>query len=466
MSENLKNIDIIYRKELGNYSQLAPDDVWNNIEQELNQHKKKSYLSFYKIAAAIISLTLIGSVYFYINRNTNLEIDHVVVDKMQPENTDSQPITINNKLIISETANNVSEEKNKVIKTDNELLIAESSGVNQTKSQLTSLTADNNIVRINYNLNKIESYPIIIDVDKPEKGIVDIRKEKIKEVLNSISDINTVIALNDFSEQLVQKVDKWAMGGEFSPLYSYRHITETAKESDKDYFNNVENPVMSYSGGLNVQYKASGRLTVQFGVYYSTMGQSLDYMSVYANSVYNMIADEYKDRYINSWSLENSTGDISFKSEYVFVDEQAERIVNLSGTKNTADVTNPVFSNLDAEVQQSFQYIEVPFLLRYKLVDKLIDVNFVGGFGANFLIGNNVFLIYGDTKETIGHTGGVNDISYNGTVGLGIEYPLMKRINIRFEPSIKYYLNEINPGSTVESHPYSLGFYTGINYSF
>jgi hypothetical protein len=42
----------------------------------------------------------------------------------------------------------------------------------------------------------------------------------------------------------------------------------------------------------------------------------------------------------------------------------------------------------------------------------------------------------------------------------------MDKINIRIEPSIKYYLNELNSSSPIESHPYSIGFYTGINYSF
>ncbi|MBU8891217.1 MAG: PorT family protein [Bacteroidales bacterium] len=466
MSANFENIDSEFRRELRDYSQPVPSDVWGNIEKGLNQSKKSKFASFYKIAAAIMSFALIGSLYFYINSNNDLETDPVIADSQQPVKTDSQSQTIDNNLIISEPESNLSENISKTSKNEDDLLITETPLITQTKNQLTYLVADVNTIRINDNLSKIESYPIIINVDKPKGEIIDVRKERIKELLNSISDLNNVIALNIFSDQVEQKSDKWAFGGEFSPLYSYRHITETVKESDKEYFNNVENPVMTYSGGLNMQYKAYGRLTVQLGVYYSTMGQSLDYMSVYANSVFSAVADEYKDRYLNSWSLENSTGGISFNSEYVFIDDRAERVVNLAGTKNTPDITNPVFSDLDAEVRQNFQYVEVPFLLRYKLVDKLIDVNLVGGFGANFLIGNNVFLVYGDTRETIGHTEGVNDINYNGTIGLGFEYPLMKRINIRFEPTVKYYLNEINPGSPVESHPYSLGIYTGINYSF
>ena len=133
------------------------------------------------------------------------------------------------------------------------------------------------------------------------------------------------------------------------------------------------------------------------------------------------------------------------------------------GFVNTAD---PIFQDIDAEVKQSFKYIEVPVVLRYKLIDRLIDFNIVGGVGANFLIGNDVILSHENNKEIIGETKGVNTINYTSSLGFGIEYPLMKRLNFRLEPSIKYYLNALNSNSEVEAHPYSIGIYTGINYTF
>ncbi|MCK5028940.1 MAG: outer membrane beta-barrel protein [Bacteroidales bacterium] len=465
MSEDLKNIDIIYRKELRDYSQSAPDDVWSNIEQGLNQSKKKSYISFYKVAAAIISFTLIGSIYLYLNNNDSLE-NLPIAENQSSNEIITKPEEKEQVALDAKEEKVLTEEKIETKVLNSELFIAESRTEVKAKNQEDKDAIKINATRELKELSKIEPYLILMVFESPERKIIDNRQEQVKSLINTIPDFNSVLALDNFSDKPIQKEERWAFGGEFSPLYSYRHITETIRESDKELYNSVENPVMSYSGGLNFQYKAFGRLTVQVGVYYSTMGQALDYMAVYENSAFSLVPEEFQDRYINAINLENSIGGITFNTEYVFIDERAERVSNLTNSKSKVDVSNPVFNNLDAEIEQSFQYIEVPFLIRYKFIDKLIDVNFVGGVGANFLIGNDVYIAYGDYKESIGHTNGVRDINYNGTIGLGFEYPILKRINFRFEPSIKYYLNEINPTSQVESHPYSLGFYTGINYSF
>jgi len=462
MSENLKNIDIIYRKELRNYSQSVPEDVWGNIEQELNKQNSKNHLSFYKIAAAIISFTLIGSIYLYMNRDGNLENNSIAQDQSTNEIV-TKPEK-KNLISLSDKEDNVfvkKETEEKEIRS--KVFIADNRPEKKEAYQEKIENVEENFKRESTGLSRIESYPILLAFERSEREIIDNRKEKIKSLINTIPNVNNNIALNNFSDQPTKDNNKWAFGGEFSPLYSYRHVSETP---NKEFYDEVESPVISYSGGLNLQYKPLKRLSVQIGVYYSTMGQALDNMTVYENSAFSLVPDEYKERYITDYALENSTGGITLNSAYVFVDERADRVSNLTNSKSNVDVSNPVFNNLEAEIQQNFQYIEVPFLLRYKLIDKIIDVNFVGGVGANFLIGNNVYLTYGDSKESIGYTEGVRDVNYNGTLGLGFEYPLLNRINIRFEPSIKYYLNEINPASAIESHPYSLGFYTGINYSF
>jgi len=462
MSENLKNIDIIYRKELRDYSQSAPADVWSNIEQEIVLTKKKRNFTFYKIAAAIVSLTLIGSIYMYLNEDNKIENLPIAENQSSNENVTKPEIKEQIALEIKEEKT-LSEEKIESKVFNSEDLLAENRFKVDEDGVINQEETKESVEKVYTKLDKIKIHPILIVFESADRGIIDNRNAKVNRILNSMPEFNNTLALDDFSDKPKQDNNKWALGGEFSPLYSYRLISGTP---NKDFYDDVESPVVAYTGGLNFQYKPLKRLTVQVGIYYSTMGQALDNMSVYENSAFSLVPEEYKDRYITEYSLDNSTGGINLNSAYIFVDERADRVSNLTNSKSNVDLSNPVFNNLEAEIQQTFQYIEVPFLLRYKLIDKLIDVNFVGGVGANFLIGNDVYLAYGDSKENIGYTDGVSDINYNGTVGIGIEYPLLKRINIRFEPSIKYYLNEINPTSHVESHPYSLGFYTGINYSF
>jgi hypothetical protein len=468
MGANFEQMDGIFRKQLRNYSQSVPDDIWGNIEQALDKNKKAKRITIYKIAAAVAAFAIIGSGYLYLSNNSErLDSNSMIVENNLQQESENETKIFNEEKVNEKSSDNHENKKIEELIEENQKFIAE-----LNLSEIKSYSSNNlipvvsDIEKREENLEKLSKKQISITLKNIDVAIVDVRKQRVKSYLNSLPDIYTSYAFNDLIETKEPENNKWILGGEFSPLYSYRYIAETGGDNSKNYYNSTENPIMSYTGGLNVQYKAIGRLTVQAGVYYTTMGQSLDYMSVYANTAYNLVAEEYKDRFINSYSITNSSGDVSFNSPYVIVDEKATRVNNLSDSKGVADVSDPIFNNLDAEIQQSFQYVEVPFLMRYKLIDKNIDFNIVGGFGANFLIGNDVYLKYAGNKEVIGETKGVNTINYNGTLGFGIEYPVIDRINIRLEPSIKYYLNEINSSSSVESHPYSIGIYAGINYSF
>ena len=110
------------------------------------------------------------------------------------------------------------------------------------------------------------------------------------------------------------KKSKWMIGGDVTPLYSYRNIAKSDAQYGAAYYNSVESPSMTYTGGLNLQYKAMDRLSIQAGVYYTEMGQSLDYMTVYSNKAYEMVAAEYKDRFVNAYEIDNSAGSIRFNT--------------------------------------------------------------------------------------------------------------------------------------------------------
>jgi len=461
MGEKFENMDGVFRSQLRNYSQTAPSDIWENVEQQLSSQQVTKKYIFYKVAAAVAAIAIIGSGFLYFSNNKqSLNNDSLIVKNTQQQIEE-------NKIINPEREESEIEKvvKQKVVVSvqENQKLIA------KTESKL---SFNNVIVKKEVKVEERKSFEkltlkqISFTYQNVSLAIIDIREQNVKTYLNTLPDLYSSYALNDVADYKDSKESKWIIGGEFTPLYSYRHITETNGAYSKDVYNSTENALMSYTGGLNLQYNTSGRLTVQAGVYYTTMGQSLDYMTVYSNVAYDMVAEEYKDRFVNSYSLENSSGDVSFNSQYVIVDEKSVRVNNLSDSKGVADLSDPMYNNLDAEIQQSFKYVEVPVLVRYKLIDKNIDFNLIGGLGANFLVGNDVYLKYSDNKEVIGETSGVSSVNYNGTLGFGIEYPLMDRIKIRLEPSVKYYLNEINSSSSVESHPYSVGIYTGINYSF
>lgn len=470
MGANFDHIDGVFRNKLKDFSRPAPDGLWDNIEYSLTSRKSIKRFRYYKIAAAIVALAVIGSTFLYISNNKPDTETFTVSESF------SSPEQVNNEIIEKEVKKenlylSTSKEKAEKQLSTQETLLAKPELVQKKSEQvieekkIDALVGEKKQEKV-ARIEKLENMRITLNFKSNEPQLIDVREKKVESIKYSLPDLHNFYALNEAVETHKDEKQKWAIGGEFSPLYSYRHIVETGGSYDKDYYNDSENAIMSYTGGINIQYKAIDRLTIQAGVYYTTMGQSFDYVAVYANAAYDMVSAEYQDRFINSYNISNSIGNVSFNSPYVVIDEKLGRVNNFTDSKGSPDVSDPIYSNLNAEIQQSFQYVEVPFLLRYKLIDKNIDLNLIGGVGANFLIGNDVYLKYSGSKEIIGETQGVSTVNYNGTFGLGIEYPLMNKLNLRLEPSVKYYINEINSSSSVESHPYSIGIYTGINYSF
>jgi hypothetical protein len=86
--------------------------------------------------------------------------------------------------------------------------------------------------------------------------------------------------------------------------------------------------------------------------------------------------------------------------------------------------------------------------------------------GTNFLVGSNVYFREDGTKEKVGITTDIKTVSYSSIFGLGIDYTLSERLKINIEPIFRYYLNSINLSSSVGSHPYSMGIFTGLSFYF
>lgn len=464
MGENYNKMDHIFKDKLNDYSESAPDGIWDHIEGTLDSSLRAKRVVYYKIAAAIAIFALIGSSFLYFsNMNLHHADESLIVEATTNQKTNNSQAVINKK--------DQTEAQKEVISdpTKNQAEVTSSTPIDKVSKEpakiklYADLETPKQLRKASF--QKLEKREVTLAFKNTEATIIDVRKQKINKLYSTLPDWSNTIAMNAPLETESDNEKKWFMGGEFSPLISYRHIAQTDGVNSKDYYNDAENPIMSYTGGLNVQYEALDRLTIQAGVYYTTMGQSFEYISVYANAAYEMVTDAYKDRFINSYDISNSMGGVTFNSPYVLIDEKLGTVNTLSASK-APDSKGTTYNNLNAEIQQNFQYVEVPFLLRYKLIDRVIDLNLIGGLGANFLIGNDVYLKYGGSKEVIGETNGVSSINYNSTLGLGIEYPILDNLNLKIEPSFKYYINEINSASTIESHPYSIGIYTGFNYSF
>ncbi len=166
-------------------------------------------------------------------------------------------------------------------------------------------------------------------------------------------------------------------------------------------------------------------------------------------------------------SIPNSTGTIQANNNSA--NRYQSVIASANGNKSDFVSTNgfPVLSSQFTEGEvtaiQYFDYLELPVTVKYKIIDRKLSFSFLGGLITNFLVNNGVQIKQNGNTESFGTTRDINKVNYQGSVGLGFDYPLMDRLAISLEPRFRYYLNPIDQRFNV--HPYSFGLFAGISYT-
>ena len=152
-------------------------------------------------------------------------------------------------------------------------------------------------------------------------------------------------------------------------------------------------------------------------------------------------------------------------ADIFLLDNSGDRVV----TRYTNDVFDPTKANLsyiNNSLFQNFSYIEMPVILRYKLIDKSVDFNLIGGLSYNLLVNNSVHTVIDGSKYTIGKTAGLNPFMVSSSMGMGIEYSLSEKFSLNLEPTFRYYLNPFGEIPGLRIHPYSFGVFSGLSYKF
>jgi hypothetical protein len=222
-----------------------------------------------------------------------------------------------------------------------------------------------------------------------------------------------------------------------------------------------EKPVLSYSGGVALSYRVNRRFSIQSGIYYSSIGQELSGISSYSG--FQKINDS-KDA--NNFGVQTANGTVYTSNPDVFLTDnyKGERII----TSISNEFIDPEKAQLDYignSLRQNFNYLELPIVIRYKVVDKTLDFNIVGGVSSNLLVGNSVSAGIGG-RSKIGETDGLNSITFSSSLGMGMEYNLSNKLSLNLEPTFRYYLNSFGsiPGMII--HPVSFGVFSGLSYKF
>jgi hypothetical protein len=285
-----------------------------------------------------------------------------------------------------------------------------------------------------------------------------------------VPDISEVMTIGSFynypiNEKLSARNDKipgsrWSVGALISPTY-YSRISSGNNEALASIIAS-DQAVVSYTGGVALSYKVNRRLTVSSGVYYSSIGQQLNGIIAYSG-----FSDHINTKGARNFLIETINGTIQASNADVYLADNmtGDRVI----TRYTKDVFDPVKSNLDYidnSLIQNFSYLELPVLLRYKIIDKTIDLNIIGGMSTNLLVGNSVAATPDGQKIPVGDTEGLNSLTFSSSFGMGMEYNFSKSISVSLEPTLRYYLNPFSEIPGIKVHPYSFGIFSGLTYKF
>jgi len=433
------NIDLLFRNGLRDYEVLPPVDVWNSIVPTIR--KKQRSVIFLRSAALIAVLLSVSFLAYRWSREVSVLIRNPVI-------------------ALNEESFTVKDNSNDINKTVN--------------------TADNNQSRILQNDKVSDEYPVsdISDTGNMPSAVpgtvTEVKNPELNDKLMFPSTISAFKGLNyktynsgggytdplmPANDVLKEKTNRWSVMAMASPTYYLR--PESAGNEVSNQISSSEQSRISYSGGVGFAYKISKKISIQSGLYYSSIGNEVDGINSFAGfRQYDYTKGDH------NFEVLTSSGRIYTENTDVFLrDNSGDRVLTLY----TNDVFDPAKANLsylDNSLFQNFSYLEMPVILRYKVIDKSIDFNLIGGFSYNLLVSNSVHAVIDGSKYNIGKTAGLNPLMISSSLGMGMEYNLSDRFSINLEPTFRYYINPFGGLSGITAHPYSFGVFSGLSYKF
>ena len=177
-----------YKNKLLNYSETPPEDIWNNISNELHDEKlvgfhglkRKSKFTFYGLtAAASLIIILVSSILFNKNKDKFVHKTTAKSGKVARMNKDS--IELNQQML------------EKIIETPDKKLLAS----NFQKKYLTIAGPEGQPVKIS---SKAATLIVSADNDYPPKPVWNKKIEKWKKIMQSNTTAPTATNLVDLLE--------------------------------------------------------------------------------------------------------------------------------------------------------------------------------------------------------------------------------------------------------------------------
>ena len=440
MDKREANIDLVFRNGLKDFEVIPPPGVWDNIHPEIKSKQRPVVLL--RVAASLaVLLTLSLFAYQWTRQLLTNPVDNAIsfnILSSSPVFSESVPVPpISDEVRVQSIQSPV-----------DKLNTSPDTRVVDVVSNLTNAPDVVNVQETNSQLSKFK---------RPENVIVPASSKKAQKNFIVVNPLNLQYPLVSTP---VKAPERWSIAAMASPTY-YSHSNNGVNDIEKQLMAS-EQPLISYSGGVSFSYKVNKRFSFQSGLFYSSLGQIVDGINSFTG--FQKYANTKGD---HNFEVLTSNGTVYSRNSDVFL--SATGPMDRIATSYTSDVFDPKKANLqyaNNTIRQNFSYLELPFMVRYKLIDKVIDFNLIGGLSYNLLVNNSVYTMIDGKKYPIGETEKLNTLSVSSTIGMGMEYNFSQKLSLNLEPTLRYFLNPTTGSASSNIHPYSFGIFSGFSYKF
>jgi len=453
------------KDKLGNYQVDPPDEVWNEISERIGGGRnRRRVILLFLVSAASIALAISLGIHFLgpdmPRQNTLSEETEQSVNDL-PEVSAVAPSEDRNKMRQAEVEIKPEEEEKTQEKKITAIILpealAESQELNAQELNARELTP-RELTPQDLAPQDLESTIDPSAFNKPEEEVVQ-ESDSIIKLLPDVPGEDDAIAANILDES-TKREPRWMLGAALSPLYSYRDAEAGAIPD-----NQTESGLLSYSTGIHLSYRRNSRLAFETGIYFNKTGIAIGApgIHVFSQDFSNMVFGTGSER-TKIRTISNSVGNIVAYSGDIYMN--GYKISGENGAQADASAALNEVSTSESGIHQHLDFLELPFNLRYSIIDRTFELQLVGGMSTNFLVNNYVTMESSSGQEEIGYLSNVKTVNYSGNAGLGMIYHMGGKLSLLLEPRFRYFINSVNDSTLPSTRPYSLGFYTGLSYTF
>lgn len=229
------------------------------------------------------------------------------------------------------------------------------------------------------------------------------------------------------------KLNRWQISTVVAPVYL--GSSSNGSPINAEFANNPKDYNNTISYGLGINYDMNSKFSIRTGV--------------------------------SNLSLSYNTEDVYF---YPNINAKGINTLNYSSQGapiNVQDITvnNEIQTVRNGAITQQMNYVEVPFELTYKLLDKKFGIQLISGFSTLILNNNDLMVVSEGFSAQLGEATNLNQVHFSTNVGLGFRYIFWKSFQANFEPTFKYQVNTFSANSG-GFQPYFIGLYSGVSYRF